>query len=76
MSWKMRTHRVGKNYIPVEKIYSYSAGKKYGYTSEGEYVAYNKKVKKGRRVTTYIVYNPENNNWDDAIAVIDNGIAR
>ena len=72
----MRTHRVGKNYIPVEKIYSYSAGKKYGYTSEGEYVAYNKKVKKGRRVTTYIVYNPENNNWDDAIAVIDNGIAR
>lgn len=37
---------------------------------------YNKKVKKGKKVTQYIIYNPYNNEPDDILAVVDNGLVR
>ena len=64
-------HRQGTNTVYIEKFVSYSKGK-YGYSKKGEYVKYNKKVKKGKKVTSYFVYNPNTNYCDDIIAVVDN----
>lgn len=65
------THRKGKRIVYIEKIISYSSGNKYGYTQNGYYIAYNKKVKKGNKVISYCIYNPYSNYPDDIIAVID-----
>ena len=35
-------------------------------------MSYNKRVKKGKKVTVYAIYNPGNNAEDDVIAVVDN----
>ena len=68
-------HRKGKNIVYIEKFISYSKGK-YGYSKKGEYVKYNKKVKKGKKVVSYFVYNPYTNYFDDVVAVVDNKMIR
>ena len=70
------SHRKGKNYIVVEKIISTSRGNKSGLTSDGYYIAYNKKVPKGRLVTSYIIYAPNSNEFDEILWVVDNGTYR
>ena len=69
---KKMTNRKGKKILYVEKMVSYSKGKKYGYTKDGCYIRYNKKVKKGKKVISYCIYNPKTNYIDDVIAVVDN----
>ena len=64
-------NRANTNIVYVEKFVSYSKGK-YGYSKKGEYIKYNKKVKKGKKVTSYIIYSPYTNYCDDVVAVIDN----
>lgn len=68
--------RKGQKKVYVEKIFSKSQGK-YGYTLKGHYyIAYNKKVKKGKKVTSYLIYNPKTNYIDDVVAVVDNKMIR
>ena len=74
--WKRILHRKGKNVVYIEKLVSKSKGR-HGYTIKGHYyVAYNKKVKKGKKVTSYIIWNPYTNYEDDVTAVIDNKMIR
>lgn len=72
---KVMENRKGKKIVFVERFVSYSKGK-YGYSKKGEYVRYNKKVKKGKKVVSYFIYNPETNYCDDVVAVIDCGKIR
>lgn len=68
---KIITHRKNKPYIVVEKIVSRSHGR-YGYDKHGYYIRYNKKVKKGKKVISYCIYNPYTNYCDDVDFVVDN----
>lgn len=68
-SYKTITTRKGT--VIVEIIKSKSRGR-YGYTRDGSYIRYNKKVKKNKTVTSYLIYNPDNNAEDDIVAVVDN----
>lgn len=61
--------------VYVEIIQSKSNGK-YGYTKDGYYIAYNKKVKRGKKVISYAIYNPNGTAFDDVVAVVDNGKIR
>lgn len=72
---KIIENRKGKNIVYVEKFVSYSKGN-YGYSKKGEYVRYNKYVKKGKKVISYFIYNPRTNYCDDVVAVIDNNKLR
>lgn len=65
-------NRLGEDIVYIEKFVSYSAGGRYGYSKEGYYVAYNKKVKKNKKVVSYFIYNPYSNYCDDVVAVVDN----
>lgn len=56
--------------VSVEK--SFSDGGYYGTTLDGYTIAYNKKVKKGKKVKSYLIWNPHNNTCDDVVAVVDN----
>ena len=56
--------------VSVEK--SISDGGYYGTTLDGYSIAYNKKVKKGKKVKSYMIWNPHNNTCDDVVAVVDN----
>ena len=64
-------NRANKSVVYVEVIKSKSCGK-YGRTKEGYRIAYNKKVRKNKKVTSYCIYNPYNNYCDDVVAVVDN----
>lgn len=64
-------NRADKNIVYIEKFVSYSKGK-YGYSKNGYYVKYNKRVKKGKKVVSYFIYNPYTNYSDDVVAVVDN----
>lgn len=65
-------HRKNKNYILVEKVISRSSGKNFGYTlKDNYYIAYNKKVKKGTKVISYIIYNFNSNEPDEILFVVD-----
>lgn len=72
---KVVENRKGKKIVFVERFVSYSKGT-YGYSKKGEYVKYNKKVPKGKKVISYFIYNPETNYCDDVVAVIDCGKIR
>lgn len=75
--WKKLEKRKGKRIVYIEKCITISNGKKGGYTKKGHYyVAYNKKVKKGKKVTSYFVYNPYTHYIDDVVAAVDNKIIR
>lgn len=65
-------HRKGTKVVWIWKIYSKSNGGKYGTCEDGSIIAYNKKVKKGKRVVSYCIYNPYTNYCDDIVAVVDN----
>ena len=72
----MITNRKQKKVIYVEVVKSISHGK-YGYATPGDwYICYNKRAKKGKRVTRYCIYNPKTNYVDDVVAVFDNGKVR
>ena len=65
-------HRKNKNYIVVEKVISRSNGKEGGYDEKGYYIAYNKKVKKNKKVISYVIYDPLSNEPDEILWVVDN----
>lgn len=64
-------HRKGKRYIVVEKVITTSKGS-YGLDKYGYRTAYNKYVKKGTKVTSYIIYDPRSNEPDEILYVVDN----
>ena len=75
--WKMVDHRKGKPYIIVEKVVSKSDGTGNGWYSTktkgtNYIIAYNKRVPKGRKVTSYVIWNPGSNECDDILYVVDN----
>lgn len=72
---KLKT-RKGKNIVYIEVIKSVSRGGWGRTTKYGCYIKYNKPVHKGNKVTSYCIYNPDTNFWDDVTVVIDNGIIR
>ena len=72
---KKMENRKNKGVVYVERFVSYSKGR-YGLSKKGEYVRYNKNVRKGKKVVSYFVYNPETNYCDDVVAVIDCGKIR
>lgn len=69
-------HRKGKKHVIVEKIVSISNGKKGGWIKGGGYIAYNKKVPKGKKVTSYIIFSTTSNEYDDVLWVVDNNTYR
>lgn len=68
---KKMENRKNKGVMYVERFVSYSKGR-YGYSKKGEYVRYNTYVKKGKKVISYFIYNPNTNYCDDVVAVVDN----
>lgn len=76
-NWKKILKRKGKNIVYIEKCVTKSSGKNYGYTIKGHYyVAYNKKVKKNKKVTSYFIWNPYTNYCDDVVGAVDNKMIR
>lgn len=71
LSAKKLNNRQKKKIIYVEIVKSKSRGK-FGLTKKGHYVSYNKKVKKGKWVKSYFIYNPKTTYEDDVVAVVDN----
>ena len=69
VTYREVTRRQGT--VLVEIIETVSHGR-YGLTRDGYGVYYNRRVKRGKRVTSYLIYNPENNVIDDVVAVVDN----
>ena len=69
------TNRKSNKKIHVEHVKTKSKGK-YGVDKNGYVVGYNKKVKKNKKVDSYLIYNPKTNAEDDIIAVVDNGKIR
>lgn len=66
-----------KGKLCIEYFYSYADDSGlHGYTKDGFYTCYNKKVKPGKKVLTITILNPSNNYEDDYIAIYDNGIWR
>lgn len=78
---KLRT-RKGKRIVYVEVLKSNARGnlqgkrRIWGITTKGSYITYNRRVKKGKRVTSYCIWNPNSNYTDDVVAVVDNGFIR
>ena len=78
---KLRT-RKGKRVVYVEVLKSRAKGnlqgkrRSWGITTKGSYITYNRRVKKGKRVTSYCIWNPNTNYTDDVVAVVDNGFIR
>lgn len=65
-------HRKGTKVVWIWKVYSKSNGNGYGTCEDGSIIAYNKKVKKNKRIVSYLIYNPNTNYCDDVVAVVDN----
>lgn len=75
--WRIADHRKNKKWILVEKVVSVSDGTSYGWYSTktkgtNYIIGYNKKVPKGKKVTSYVIWNPKSNVCDDILAVVDN----
>ena len=47
-----------------------------GFTAEGGWLRYNRAVKKGKMVESYLIYDPGSRKPDDVLAVVDNGRLR
>ena len=73
---RMIRERATRHTIYVEIIKSVSAGGRHGTYGKNYYIAYNKRVRKGKHVTSYCVWNPCNAYCDDVEAVADNGKIR
>lgn len=66
-----------KGTVYIEKVCTVSDGGKKGHTVKGKYVVrYPKKVKKGKKITMYFVWNPKNNACDDVVAVVCLGVVK
>lgn len=64
------------DYLLVEVVESTGDGTRYG-TDEGGYtLAYNQVVPAGKQVTSYVIYNPYTQIYDDVVYVVDNGMIR
>lgn len=75
--WKVVDNRRDKPYIVVSKVYSISDGTGYGWYSTktkgtNYIIGYNRRVPKGKRVLSYVVWNPKTNYCDDILYVVDN----
>jgi len=68
--------RKGKRIVYVEVVKSKSRGKRHGTTSLGYCIGYNIKVSKGKRITSYVIWNPYTDYCDDVVVVVDNGRIR
>lgn len=66
------SHRKGKNYIVAEKVITFSDGNRGGWTKDGWYVTYNKRVPRNKKVVSYIIYSPCSNKFDDILWIVDN----
>lgn len=67
--YKVPSNRNGICYI--EKVQTKSKGGYNGRTINGNYsLKYPKKVKKGKKVTVYLIYNPNSNYSDDIVAMV------
>lgn len=69
LSYYKLTHRKGKVVYAI-KFRTKSRGT-YGYTSNGNYIRYNKYVSKGKTHYTYYIYSPYTNYEDDVVARVD-----
>ena len=73
---KLILHRKGKPYILVTKVISTGNGTDHGWytTDEGNryIIGYNKRVPVGKKVVSYIIWNPKTNYEDDILYVVDN----
>lgn len=78
--WNVVLHRKNKSYVVVEKVVSVGNGTRHGWytTKDGNryIIGYNKKVPKGKRITSYVIWNPKTNYCDDVTYVVDNGKVR
>lgn len=73
--FKVPAKRKGTTYI--EKVRTVSDGGKNGHTVKGAYhVKYPVKVKKGKKVMVYMVWNPKNNACDDVVAMVCLGVVK
>ena len=73
--FKVPSKRKGTTYI--EKVRTVSDGGTKGHTVKGKYIVkYPKKVKKGKKVTMYFIWNPKNNACDDVVAVVCLGMIK
>ena len=75
LTTKMLKQRKRNGIIYVEKITSTSCGT-YGRTADGGIIRYNKKTRIGKKVKSFLVYNPESKAVDDVIAVVDHKMIR
>lgn len=73
---RMIRERATRHTIYVEIIKSVSTGGSHGTYGKNYYIAYNKRVRKGKHVTSYCIWNPCNAYCDDVEAVADNGKIR
>ena len=76
-TWSTIINRKWKSYIVVEKIISESNGDGYGWykikgTARELLIGYNSKIKKGEMVTSYVIWNPDTDECDDVLYVVDN----
>ena len=76
-TWRTINNRKWKSYIVVEKIISESNGDGYGWykikgTAREFLIGYNSKIDKGEMVTSYVIWNPETDECDDVLYVVDN----
>ena len=75
--WKVVDNRKNKNYIVVEKVVSRSDGYDHGWYSTktkvtNYIIGYNKRVPRGKKVVSYVIYDPHSNEPDEILWVVDN----
>ena len=63
-------------HVYIEKVSTVAKGGYWGSTKKGYSIKYNKKVKKGRKIIVYLIYNPSNNASDDIICKVCNHIVK
>lgn len=73
--WRVVDNRTDDELI-VQVVESTSYGGRYGEDPQGYVIAYNVDVPQGDQVTSYIIYNPYSQAYDDVVAVVDNGMIR
>lgn len=66
---KVPSNRIGTVYIETLKTKS-KGGTKGVIIGTNWCVKYPKKIKKGKKITVYLIYNPNNNACDDVVAMV------
>ncbi len=75
LTFRQLRQRKKRRIVYVEKWISVSRGKG-GFTAEGGWLRYNRAVKKGKMVESYLIYDSGSRKPDDVLAVVDNGRLR